>query len=66
MEKTSEWVDLLDPTEAELREAWPSHLHPQAIETLLQPHTHADEPRPKIERKASPVSSTCEEVFTAI
>jgi len=49
MEKTSEWVDLLDPTEAELREAWPSHLHPQAIETLLQPHTHADEPRPKIE-----------------
>ena len=49
MEKTSEWVDLLDPTEAELREAWPTHLHPQAIETLLQPHTHADEPRPKIE-----------------
>src|SRR3954453_4397834 len=48
MEKTSEWVDLLDPTEAELRKAWPSHLHPQAIETLLQPHTHADEPRPKI------------------
>src|SRR3954451_14571573 len=49
MEKSSEWVDLLDPTEAELRKAWPSHLHPQAIETLLQPHTHADEPRPKIE-----------------
>lgn len=49
MEKTAEWVDLLDPTEDELRRAWPTHLHPQAIETLLQPHTHADEPRPKIE-----------------
>lgn len=49
MEKTSEWVDLLDPSEEELHRSWPSHLHPQAIETLLQPHTHADEPRPKIE-----------------
>jgi len=49
MAKTSEWIDLLDPTEDELRRAWPSHLHPQAIETLLQPHTHADEPRPKID-----------------
>jgi magnesium transporter len=49
MEKTSQWVDLLDPSEDELRKAWPSQVHPQAIETLLQPHTHADEPRPKIE-----------------
>ena len=49
MEKTSDWVDLLDPTEDELRKAWPTELHPQAIETLLEPHTHADEPRPKIE-----------------
>jgi len=49
MLKSSEWIDLLDPSEAELREAWPTDIHPQAIETLLQPHTHADEPRPKIE-----------------
>jgi len=49
MEKTSEWIDLLDPTEAELRAAWHADVHPQAVETLLQPHTHADEPRPKIE-----------------
>src|SRR5438067_11063597 len=48
MHTTSEWVDLLAPTEDELRRAWPSDLHPQAMETLLQPHTHADEPRPKI------------------
>ena len=49
MQRTSEWIDLLDPTEEELRTAWPTDVHPQAIETLLQPHTHADEPRPKIE-----------------
>ncbi|MEY2431293.1 MAG: magnesium transporter [Acidimicrobiaceae bacterium] len=49
MQRVCEWVDVLDPTEEELHRAWPSDLHPQAIETLLQPHTHADEPRPKIE-----------------
>jgi len=49
MERTSDWIDLLDPTEEALRKAWPTDLHPQAISTLLQPHTHADEPRPKIE-----------------
>ena len=49
MLRASEWIDLLDPTEEELRKAWPTDVHPQAIETLLQPHTHADEPRPKIE-----------------
>ena len=49
MEGTSTWVDLLDPSKEELHQAWPTHLHPQAIDTLLQPHTHADEPRPKFE-----------------
>src|SRR5215467_10284402 len=53
MEKLCEWVDLLDPTEDELRQAWPTSLHPQALETLLQPHTHEDEPRPKIEGQGS-------------
>jgi len=53
MAKTCEWVDLLDPSEDELRKALPSHLHPQAIETLLEPHTHADDPRPKIESHGS-------------
>jgi magnesium transporter len=53
MHTTSEWVDLLDPTEDELRRAWPSDLHPRAMETLLEPHTHADEPRPKIESHGS-------------
>jgi magnesium transporter len=49
MERTAEWIDLLDPTEEELRQAWPTELHAPALETLVQPHTHADEPRPKIE-----------------
>ncbi len=49
MDRASEWIDLLDPTEEQLRKAWPTDVHPQALETLLQPHTHADEPRPKIE-----------------
>jgi magnesium transporter len=53
MQATCEWVDLLDPTEEEIRQAWPSELHPQAIDTLLQPHTHEDEPRPKIESHGS-------------
>ena len=49
MAKNCEWTDLLDPTEEELRQAWPADLHPQAVETLLQPHTHEDEPRPQIQ-----------------
>ncbi|MEY2420046.1 MAG: magnesium transporter [Acidimicrobiaceae bacterium] len=53
MARTCEWVDLLDPTEEEVRQAWPSDLHSQAIDTLLQPHTHADEPRPKFESHGS-------------
>ncbi|MEY2402519.1 MAG: magnesium transporter, partial [Acidimicrobiaceae bacterium] len=49
MGKNCEWIDLLDPTENDLRRAWPSDLHPQAVETLLEPHTHEDEPRPLIQ-----------------
>jgi magnesium/cobalt transport protein CorA len=44
-----EWVDLLDPTEAELRAVWPSDVHQQAVDALMQPHIHGDEPRPKID-----------------
>ena len=73
MEGTCEWVDLLDPTEDELRQAWPTHLHPQAIETLLEPHTHTDEPRPKFESHGTyafavllvPVLDDNEELFPA-
>ena len=50
---TTEWMDLLDPDEEELRHCWSTHLHSDALEVLLAPHTHADEPRPKIESHGS-------------
>jgi len=44
-----EWVDLLDPDEETLRRNWPQRIHPLALEDLLAPITHDDEPRPKLE-----------------
>jgi magnesium transporter len=43
------WIDLLDPTEEELRAQAPEELHASAIEQLLQPAQHEDDPRPKLE-----------------
>jgi magnesium transporter len=45
----SRWVDLVDPSEAELREHLPPTIAPTAVEALLAPHVHDDEPRPRIE-----------------
>jgi magnesium transporter len=42
---TVTWVDLLDPTDDQLRESWPTPLTDSAVETLLRPH-RSDEPRP--------------------
>jgi magnesium transporter len=50
---TTEWTDLLDPDEDELRSCWPTALHADALAVLLAPHTHADEPRPKLESHGS-------------
>jgi magnesium transporter len=44
-----QWVDLLDPSEQELRERAPKTLHDTAVERLLAPAQHADEPRPALE-----------------
>ncbi|MGI8777587.1 MAG: magnesium transporter CorA family protein [Acidimicrobiales bacterium] len=44
-----EWVDLLDPDEETIRRAWTDPLHPQAVDKLLEPTVHDDEPRPKLE-----------------
>jgi len=44
-----EWVDLLDPDEGTIRGAWTDPLHPQAVDKLLEPTVHDDEPRPKFE-----------------
>lgn len=43
------WIDLLDPTLEELTSHVPSHVHASALEQLLAPAEHADEPRPKLE-----------------
>jgi magnesium transporter len=46
---TSRWVDLVDPTADELNAHLPEHLHETALEALLAPHVHDDEPRPRIQ-----------------
>jgi magnesium transporter len=43
------WIDLLDPTEDELRQALPGRVHPTALAILLAPHVHDDEPRPTLQ-----------------
>jgi magnesium transporter len=43
------WIDLVDPSEEELRSQLPQSLHETALRQLLAPHTHDDEPRPRIE-----------------
>jgi magnesium transporter len=42
------WIDLVDPTEDELRASLPDSIHPSAMTALLAPHVHDDEPRPRI------------------
>jgi magnesium transporter len=43
------WVDLIDPSPEELQKHLPPDLHPTALEVLLAPHVHDDEPRPRID-----------------
>jgi magnesium transporter len=43
------WIDLVDPTAVELHDALPEHVHATALQALLAPHEHNDEPRPRIE-----------------
>src|SRR5919197_5632851 len=45
----AEWIDLLDPTEQALHDALPSGIHDRALEQLLRPTRHDDEPRPRLE-----------------
>jgi magnesium transporter len=44
-----EWIDLIDPSEEELRKHLPPTIRPTALAALLEPHVHDDEPRPRIE-----------------
>jgi magnesium transporter len=43
------WTDLLDPTAEEVRAAAPHELEETAIERLLAPPEHEDEPRPTLQ-----------------
>ncbi len=43
------WIDLLDPSRDELRGRLPAAVHDRAMEQLVAPARHADEPRPKLE-----------------
>ena len=45
----AEWIDLLDPTEQALHDALPREIHGRALEQLLRPTKHDDEPRPRLE-----------------
>ena len=44
-----QWIDLIDPTAVQLHSALPEHVHSTAMEALLAPHEHDDEPRPRID-----------------
>jgi magnesium transporter len=43
------WIDVLDPSREELQARLPAEIHDRALEQLLAPAEHADEPRPKLE-----------------
>jgi magnesium transporter len=45
----AEWIDLLDPSEQELRAHLPEDLQESALALLLAPAEHADEPRPTLQ-----------------
>ena len=49
------WIDLLDPSEAELREKAPRELEESAMQLLLRPHVHQDEPRPTMQSHGASV-----------
>jgi magnesium transporter len=47
------WIDLCDPDEKTVRETLPPFVHALTIERLLQPATHDNEPRPRLEARSN-------------
>jgi magnesium transporter len=45
----AEWIDLIDPSPEELRAKLPKDVQESALELLLAPARHADEPRPTLQ-----------------
>src|SRR5690348_5132579 len=46
---TATWIDFCDPDRAALETALPRDVHARALDQLLAPAVHDDEPRPTIE-----------------
>jgi magnesium transporter len=44
-----DWIDLIDPNQAEIESALGRTLHARALDQLLAPHKHRDDPRPTLE-----------------
>jgi magnesium transporter len=44
-----QWIDLVDPDAEALSSAIGQTLHPRALDQLLAPHRHRDDPRPTLE-----------------
>ena len=44
----AEWIDLIDPSEEELRKHLPPNTHDVALEVLFAAPVHDDEPRPRL------------------
>src|SRR3989442_6384275 len=45
----AEWIDLIDPSPDELRAKLPKEVQESALDLLLAPAPHADEPRPTLQ-----------------
>jgi magnesium transporter len=45
----AEWIDLIDPSADELRASLPRDVQESALDLLLAPAAHADEPRPTLQ-----------------
>src|SRR3954464_13850166 len=45
----AEWIDLIDPSPEELRAKLPREVQESALELLLAPAQHSDEPRPTLQ-----------------
>ena len=43
------WIDLVDASREDIEKAAPEDLHPRAIDLLVRPLEHTDEPRPTLE-----------------
>ena len=46
---TVTWIDLVDPDQAAIEAALGRTLHARALDQLLAPHRHRDDPRPTLE-----------------